>query len=321
MTSFKIQNLQIIKISENILLLHQKKPPFYFSCSDGLIILPKKGRNSKAIVLDANIESHLVKQLIEKYGPVSNYVCTHGHMDHIAHVHAWEQCGAIIHAPHLEGNYLKDLKNFYEGFGFNEAMDFSVIEKFGEINRYHECNKVSTFKPGDILKFENFEIQTIPFLGHSKSHVGFFLPKEKILHVSCLGFDQSKPGSDGFGPWYGFKECSILQYMKDIDRAEALFLEHADKLTSSHAYIVNHPDTSPFDYMRNKIESNQARVDKALMTLGINSCSDDILVKELLKMDLFFPKRKMKGFLLEIYTFWEAWIIRKHVRLSKTIKN
>ncbi|MFX0019356.1 MAG: MBL fold metallo-hydrolase [Promethearchaeota archaeon] len=314
-----IENLEISKLTDEVLLIHQINPPFHFSCCDGLVILHKNGRNSNSVILDLNIEPPLAKKVNEIYGPVSNYVCSHGHMDHIAHVHQWETLGAKIHAPFPESTYLQNLKNFYLGFGFNKAMDYSIIQKFGEINGYKKCKKVNPFKPGDSLEFEDFTLETIPFLGHSKAHTGFLLAKERIIHISCLGFDQPEPGVDGFGPWYGFDECSIEQYLKDIDLAEYIFLEQADLLTSSHSYIVKNPDSTPFNYIRNKIQKNQTIVDQAILSLkSINRFK--INLANLLELDLFFPKKKMKGFLLEIYNYWESGIIRKHLERSKYLK-
>jgi len=312
----KIDNLELSKVTEDILFVHQTKPPYYFSCCDGLIILPKKGRNTKTIILDLNIEPKLINQINDLYGPISNYVCTHGHMDHMAHIHQWESLGAVIHAPIPEHTYLLDLDNFYKGFGFYEVMDFSAIKKFGELNGYQKCDNVNPFKPGDLLQFEEFIIETLPFSGHSKAHIGLFLLKERIIHISCLGFDQRNPGEDGFGPWYGFVECSIDQYLKDIDLAESIFLEKTDFLTSSHSYIVKSPDITPFTYMREKIASNQTIVDQAIMSLKPSNKSE-ITIDDLLELDIFFPKKKMKGFLLEIYNYWESGIISKHIERSK----
>ena len=314
----KIDNLEIRKVTEDILLIHQKKVPFLFSCCDGLLILPKEGRNKTMIILDLNIEPKYIKTINEIYGPVSNYVCTHAHVDHTSHVYAWEDLGANIHAPIPEANYLLDLHRFYEGFGFNEAMEYSSVEKFGEINGFHNCKYVNPFKPGDSLKFETLRIDTISFSGHSKAHIGFLLPTEKVFHISCLGFDKPKPEIDGFGPWYGFKEASITQYIEDINHAESIFLNNAKFLTSSHSYIVKNPDTLPFEYMRTKIKENQQKVDNALKTSNALKKSEDDAVKTLLKMDIFFPKRKLKDFLFEIYTLWESWIIRKHIQRSES---
>ena len=314
-----IENLDIIKVTDDILLIHQKKAQGIFTICDGLLVLPKEGRNSSTIVLDLNIGQKYVNEINEIYGPVSSYVCTHGHMDHIAHVHAWEEVGAKIYAPFPEANTLSKLYNFFKSFGFDGSLNFSILEKFGKLNEYHPCSQVHEFYPGEKLKFEHLEIRTIPFRGHSKAHIGFLLPKERILHISCLGFDLAKPGKNGFGPWYGFKECSIPEYIKDIDLAESIFLEDANFLTSSHSYIVIKSDSSPFEYMRGKIEKNQKRVDDALKLINSNLKSEDDIVGELLKMDLFFPKSKMEGFILKIFTFWESWIIRKHIERSNAL--
>jgi glyoxylase-like metal-dependent hydrolase (beta-lactamase superfamily II) len=312
----KIDNLELRKITKDILLVHQKVTPYYFSCCDGLVVLPKKGRNTKTIILDLNIEPYLTNQIKNLYGPISDYICTHGHMDHIAHIHQWETLGAIVHAPIPEHTYLLDLHNFYEGFGFNKAMDYSTISKFGELNGFHKCAKVNPFNPGDILEFENFIIETIPFQGHSKAHIGLLLPQERIIHISCLGFDQKKPGDDGFGPWYGFDECSIEKYLKDIDLCESIYLEKCDFLTSSHSYIVKNPELTPFTYMRDKIAKNQSIVDQAIKSMKPPAKSE-ININDFLALDLFFPKSKMKGFLRQIYNFWESAIISKHIEMSE----
>jgi len=313
----RIENLEFRKVSEKILLVHQKKVPFYFSCCDGLIILPKRDRNKNSIALDLNIEPNLIDKIDALFGPFNNYVSTHGHMDHMAHVHHWEFIGADIYAPKPESAYLLDLRNFYEGFGFNEGLSFSVIEKFAKSNKYHPCKKVIPFGLGASLKFEKLNIETIPLTGHSKGHSGFFLSDEKLIHISCLGFDKPDPEFDGFGPWYGFNECSITQYLKDIDLTEKMFLKRAEYLTSSHAYIVKHPDTTPFIYMREKIKENQFKVDRALSFLKIGKKSE-INMDELLELDIFFPKKKLKGFILDLYRFWESKIITKHLERSKT---
>ncbi len=269
--------------------------------------------------MDLNIEPKYVKEIHKIFGPVSDYVNTHGHMDHITHVYAWEQLGTIIHAPAPEAYYLTDLHHFYQGYGWHEGHDLSLIEQFAKLNQFQKCKNIIPFKPGDTLNFEDFTLNTIPLLGHSESHTGFFLPDEKILHVSCLGFDQPKPGVDGFGPWYGFKQCSISKYLEDIDYVESIFIEKAHFLTSSHAYIANKSDTAPFDYMRDKIHKNQQTVDKALKPFDSQMNPED-KVNKLLAMDLFFPKSKMNNFLFDIYNFWEAWMIRHHIERSKTIK-
>ncbi|MFX1374462.1 MAG: hypothetical protein ACFFA0_01500 [Promethearchaeota archaeon] len=316
----KVDNLEIKKVTDNILLVHQRDPPFFFSCCDGLLILPKKNRNNSTISLDLNIEQKYVKLLDNIYGPITDYICSHGHLDHTCHVHAWEEIGAIIHAPSPEANCLLNLQSFYQGFGFNEELDYKIVKEFAKLNGYQRCNHVNAFNPGVTLKFDEYNIHTISFSGHSKAHIGFFLPHDKIFHISCLGFDKPKPEIEGFGPWYGFKEASISQYIKDIKKAERFFLQNAKFLTSSHSYIVKNPDLSPFEYMKDKIKNNQKKVDNALKLLDIKELSENTIVSKLLDMDLFFPKKKLKGVVFDIYRLWESWIIRKHLHRSEYLR-
>jgi glyoxylase-like metal-dependent hydrolase (beta-lactamase superfamily II) len=317
----KIDNLEIRNISEDVLLIHQKKTPFFFSCCDGLLILPKKKRNESSLVIDLNIEKKYVNLLNKIYGPFSDYVCSHGHLDHTCHVHVWEEIGATIHAPNPEANYLLNLHNFYRGFGFDEELDYQIVEEFAKLNGYQQCNQVNTFNPGETLRFDNYKITTISLRGHSKAHIGFLLPTEQIFHISCLGFDKPEPRIEGFGPWYGFRDASISQYIEDINMAEKVFIQKARFLTSSHSYIVKNPDVHPFEYMRTKIKTNQDKVDNALNLPHLQEKSENKLIKELLKMDLFFPKKKLKGVVFEIYRFWESWIIRKHIKRYKYFKS
>ncbi len=314
MTVTAIEDLSIKEIAEGVLLVHQDNPPAQFSCCDGLLVLPKPGRNKNTVALDVNIEPKYVAQLVSIYGPVKDYVCTHGHMDHIAHVHAWEEAGATIHAPRPEHEYLTNLNKFYRGFGFNDGVDFTVVQQFGILNGYQPCKEVTPYRPGNIFKFNNLLVGTIPLKGHSKGHVGLLLMNERVFHISCLGFDVVEKGKDGFGPWYGFRECSLKQYQKDIDFAKMIFMDRAKILTSSHSLVVEHPDDFPFTYMNKKIDQNQQKIDAALGSIRDVPGSDERKIMELLKMDILFPKQKMTGFLQELYTLWEYWMLRHHLK-------
>jgi len=56
------------------------------------------------------------------------------------------------------------------------------------------------------------------------------------------------------------------------------------------------------------------RITQTLIDLGyLSKDPENVIVEKLLKMDLFFPKKKLKGVVLDIYKFWESWIIRKHL--------
>ena len=51
--------------------------------------------------------------------------------------------------------------------------------------------------------------------GHSPSHTAFHIPEENILFTSDMGVGQ-------WGPWYGWVDSSILQYLESILRLKAV---------------------------------------------------------------------------------------------------
>ena len=73
--------------------------------------------------------------------------------------------------------------------------------------------------------------------------------------------------------------------------------------------------------IKNKIEENQEKVDNALNSLNPEAESLEEAVNKILEMDVFFPKRKMKGYILEIYKYWEGNIILKHIQRSKNFES
>ena len=307
------ENATITHINDGVLLFHQNNPLEDYSCCDGLIVLPKDSRNRNPIAIDVNVEPVLIRQIIDEFGPVKNYICTHGEMDHIAHLYVWEDSGAEVYAPFPESNYLTDLNQFYLGFGFNDVMEYSSIQRFARMNGYHECKWVRAFKPGDRLKIENLEMETMLYKGHSRASVGVLLEKEKILHIGNLGFDRSSPGADGTGPFYGYRQCSLNRYYRDIDNARSVYTDRANFMTASHGYLVEKPDMSPFDYMEEKIRQNQQKVDSAFKRIDPLPHSKEETFIELLKLDLFYPKKKAYSFMVDIYTLWDYWMIRHHM--------
>jgi hypothetical protein len=137
-----------------------------------------------------------------------------------------------------------------------------------------------------------------------------------ILHLSCLGFDKQSHETDGFGPWYGFKQCDLQQYIKDITYSKNFFQEKCKLLTTSHSYLIKSKDLTPFTYMLGKIKENHQKIKINLENLNNKSLfldNKEVIIKRLLEKDIFFPKKNMKAFLKKIYSLWEYWIIRHHL--------
>ena len=318
MTNLSLENLNIEEIIPDIYFIHQIRASANFTRCDGLLIMPRDKRNLNPVIIDLNIEPDYIKKLykifnLDQYSRI-DYIGSHGHMDHIAHVYKWEELGAIIHFPSPHQNNLLSIDAFSKDFGFLKELDIDSVKNLGKLNHYKPCkNNPSVFQPGDVLIFDKLNIQTIPFEGHSLGHIGFLFPEEKLFHISCLGFDLQKPGDDQFGPWYGFEECSIELYKKDIDNAEKIFLNSSNILTSSHSYVIRKKNSEPFDYIHRKIMKNQKKIMNAVHDYNEEDNNED-LIEYLLSLDLIYPKSKMKDPLRSIFRFWESWMIKNHLK-------
>ncbi len=317
----KLENLEITQLTNEVFFIHQIKATNFFTRSDGLLLLPSPLKNQTPVIMDLNLQPKEISLVynafhLSNYNRI-DYVISHAHMDHIANVYKWEELGATIHCPQDHKEKITNVEHFYKDYGFYEGVDKQVVEKFAPLMGYQECKNVpQTFVSGETLVFDQLHVETIPLLGHSGGHVGFFFPDFKLLHISCVGFDLQNPAeiSRGFGPWYGFDECDLDVYQADITKLENKFFQDANIMTSSHSYVVYEKTHFPFEYMRNKIKENQKKVNQAISTLKIDHLSHEEQLQFLIKQDIFFPKKRMDSPLKEIFTFWELGLLKHHLR-------
>ena len=101
----------------------------------------------------------------------------------------------------------------------------------------------------------------------------------------------------------------VVDYNVKINALEA----KVDSLHSVNDHLVFKIDT-----LNQEINKNQEVEDQAILSLKTTK-GNEISTEDLLELDLFFPKKKMRGFLLTIYNLWEYWIIKKHMERSRVI--
>ena len=76
-----------------------------------------------------------------------------------------------------------------------------------------------TFRNGEIIKMENgVEFQALLAPGHSVGHCIFYNRKYKIAYLADIDLS-------AFGPWYGAKDCNLLDFENSIEMVKNLALE------------------------------------------------------------------------------------------------
>lgn len=77
------------------------------------------------------------------------------------------------------------------------------------------------YKDGDLIKIGGgLTFEVIPTPGHSSGHCIFYNKQHKIAYLADIDLSE-------FGPWYGAKDCDILDFEKSIDIVKGIDLNVA----------------------------------------------------------------------------------------------
>lgn len=175
----------------------------FISCS-GMII-----QAEKTVWIDMNMGPEDTPRLLESQPPDACFI-THYHLDHsIWTRHVKDYSNAAIYIPKAEENYLIDLDFVIENtagvLGQGDLWRDFVVNSLGyrQLEGYH-CHDART----ELTQFVP-QMVLIETPGHSPGHTSFYFPDEKILFSGDMGLDR-------FGPWYGWSDGSILDFVESI---------------------------------------------------------------------------------------------------------
>jgi len=181
--------------------------------------------SSPKIYIDIYIgEDETVKLLAEEKPDIA--FLSHHHIDHTRFLPLIkEYSNAELIVPEGEENYLTDF-NFFEKK--TAGQSYSSTEKwnlyFKKLSNYKPVTNFKIQADGDKFKSGNVTLECIKAAGHSPSHTVFNFPSEKILFASDIGIG-------GFGPWYGWLDCNLTDYIESILMLKSLDI---DMLITSH---------------------------------------------------------------------------------------
>lgn len=315
--------LTITPLDEETFHISQQKSSKRFSTCNGILYLPQTTDDPTAMIIDLNLEPKYIEEVIQSFHlkqnyPTWNYYVSHTHMDHIANVWKWEELGARIHISELyPADFLCDPNNYLQRYNFIEKVGRENGFKFVRNNGFQSCkHKAHQFK--QLLPTSTSEkslIIPIPLNGHGRGHTGFYLPKNRILHLSCLGFDLREPGAHGFGPWYGLPDCSLGIYWQNIKDMEEFARDIIENpiITSAHGYVIHGYEELPFQYMRQKILDRHHQIREISAQNHLDPKNEEEWISRLLEEDLIYPKKKMHGWLRDLFSYWESGHLRLHL--------
>jgi len=127
------------------------------------------------------------------------------------------------HSSHpIDKPIIEDARKFMEYYGaLNSPMeDFMEDYLYGAL-KIKDTEINTTFEDGEIIEIgEDFRLKVVHTPGHSAGHCCFIELNTKIGFLADIDLSS-------FGPWYGCKDCDVIDFEESIDNLKNLNIEIA----------------------------------------------------------------------------------------------
>lgn len=253
------------------------------------------------VLIDTNMGYEETAKLLEHERPGISII-THYHLDHAT----WsalvlEYTDSELFVPEREEDYLRSIDFFVE----HTAAPFGLADRWKqfmvETTHYREIKDFSTYNKNFRLKAGSTLIECIPTPGHSPSHSSFYLPIEKILFTGDMGIDR-------FGPWYGWRECSLADLVESILRLRSM---KVDLLVTSHGGIVTGDMTQAWDRCLSHLLKRELLVEQGL--------SRGVSEKDMVERGIYFgDKSRVKEPMRSFLYMWDTAMLDHHLQILES---
>ncbi len=227
-------------------------------------------------------------------------VVSHYHIDHSR----WAAEAAAVpdvtlYVPEKEWPYLADIDHFIKCCGL---PDPAIAEEWRAWLTHtaglKSVPEATPLAPGKTLDFGRTRLEVIAAPGHSPGHQVYWEPEERILFCVDIGVD-------AFGPWYGWRDVDLMEYVRSIRRVAAL---DARVLATSHGGVVDRDIRAS---LLRCLDVLRARETEVVRDLDAGLSADECATRGHIYGDFSrFPRP-----LNIMYAFWERVMIGEHVRI------
>ena len=226
-----------VSITETIEYVEPESMSNFSACSGVIINAPTK------IFIDTNMGYEETAGFLEAEKP-DVAIISHYHLDHATWAaRVLDHGGSELFIPEGEENYLTSMDYFIR----KTAGPYGLGEQWKEfmlnVAHYQEIDHFNTYSGQTRFKSGSLSIECIPTPGHSPAHSSFYIPEEKILITGDMGIDR-------FGPWYGWRDCNLLDLIESILRLRSM---KVSLLLTSHGGVVSSHIRESWDRCLGKI--------------------------------------------------------------------
>jgi hydroxyacylglutathione hydrolase len=269
----------------------------FTSCA-GLIF--KSTQSGAKVLIDTNMGCEETPALIEKEQP-DMVMITHFHLDHSAftrYVAEYSDAQILISKKDLPFLTSFDfmVKNTAGLMGMaDQWRDFAMNKlKFRPLKRYEG------FIENEYLSDLIPEMLVVPTPGHSPGHTSFYFPADKILFAGDIGLDR-------FGPWYGWKNCSIQDIVESLLRLDSMDI---NLILTSHGGMIEKNIHQAFSHSLAHIQERERMI--------IEKLDKGIKEEDIIKQGVFYKRRdKAPEAMRSFLHMWDTAMFDHHMALIR----
>ncbi|MHB1167593.1 MAG: MBL fold metallo-hydrolase [Carboxydocellales bacterium] len=212
---------------------------------------------------------------------------SHFHIDHIKGNYQFQR--AKFYAHELDAPVIRSEDKFMSLTGFDTIPGGRTeIKGYG----YKPSRIDGTFVDGEIIDFGKTKCQVVHLPGHSAGHCGFFFSDDELMFTGDIELTK-------FGPWYGFADCDIDQFIASIHKIGDF---HPRQIATSHTELIT--ENLP-EKLRLYIEVIDQR-DKLLLNYLIKPHTLD----ELVHQKFMYRKHPEPT---NFFFHWEMGLVKTHL--------
>ncbi len=282
-----------IQITKEISLLEQHKFP---NCNSLLI------EDDIVLMIDAGFGNELLKKFLQE-NRIDILITSHVHPDHVAGNSIISNLSsAKIFVPKQDLGLSQSLDKLKKKIGIKgESVEntWDIIIKNTVDFQGDTYGNENTYQDGYIFDLGKVKLKAIYAPGHSDGHYCFFAEDENLLFASDLGFDT-------FGPWYGYLDSNLSDYMNTLESIKNINIK---KCLSSHFDNVIHDINIWLDRCFKIISNRENQIIRLLQKKPAS-------IIELAKNQIIYKNiERLEWPMNEFVLFFEQNMLRQHLNL------